>query len=111
MSLRPETRPIFAPPIGQDGVKKSIFSKVTRSDVFEFPDHLWQLRNSNLISKNGFRPQKDEIFDFFKNADFGPKPFWNDDFAPLNSKIFSADAEAPPPKMRSTARGGGVGCA
>ena len=87
MSLRPETRTIFAPPVGQHGVKKLIFSKVTRSDVFEFPDHLWLLRDENLISKVGFRPQKDEIFDIFKNRDFGPKPFWNDDFAPSNSKF------------------------
>ena len=87
MSLRLGPDSIFAPPMGQHGVKKSIFSKVTRSNVFEFPDHLWLLRHENLISKNGFRPQKDEIFDFFKNRDFGPKPFWNDDFAPSNSKF------------------------
>ena len=47
------------------------------------------------MSKDDFRLQKDEIFDIFKNWDFGPKSFWNDDFAPSNSKIFSADAEAP----------------
>ena len=87
MSLRPETRAIFAPPRDQHGVKKLIFSKVTRSDVFDFPDHLWGFRNVNLISKVDFRPQKDEIFDFFKNRDFRPKPFWNDDFAPSNSKF------------------------
>ena len=50
-----------------------------------------------MMSKVGFRRQKDKIFDIFKNGDFGPKPFSNDDFAPSNSKIFSADAEAPPP--------------
>ena len=87
MSLRPEPEPIFAPPMGQHGVKKSFFLKLIRSGIFEFPDHLWLLRNANLISKNGFRPQKDEIFDIFKNRDFGPKPFWNDDFAPSNSKF------------------------
>ena len=73
--------------MGQHGMKKLIFSKVTRSDVFEFPDHLWPLRDENLISKVGFRPQKGEIFDIFKNRDFRPKPFWNDDFAPSNSKF------------------------
>ncbi len=87
MSLRPETRAIFAPPRGQHGMKKSIFSKLTRSDVFDFPDHLWGFRNANLISTDGCRTQKDEIFDFFQNRDFGPKPFWNDDFAPSNSKF------------------------
>ena len=111
MSLRLETEPIFTLPMGQHGVKKSIFSYVIRKLIFEFPDHLWLLRNQNLMSKDDFRLQKDEIFDIFKNRDFEPKPFWNDDFAPSNSKKFSADAEAPPPKMRSTARGGGVGCA
>ena len=87
MSLRLGPDPIFAPPMGQHEVKKSIFSKVTRSGIFEFPDHLWLLRDENLMSKVGFRPQKDEIFDIFKNRDFGPKPFWNDDFAPSNSKF------------------------
>ena len=88
MSLRLGQDSIFASPMGQHGVKKSIFSKVTRSGIFEFPDHLWLLRNENLISKVGFRPKKDEIFDIFKNRHFGPKPFWNDDFAPSNSKFY-----------------------
>ena len=87
MSLRPETRSIFAPPMGQHGVKKSIFLKVTRSGIFEFPDHLWWFRDQNLMLKVDFRCQIGEIFDFFKNRDFGPKPFWNDDFAPSNSKF------------------------
>ena len=62
--------------------------------IFEFPDHLWWLRSWNLMLKVDFRPQKDEIFDFLKNRDFEPKPFWNDDFAPSSSENFSADAEA-----------------
>ena len=109
MSLRPEKMTIFVPPVGQHGVKKSIFLKVTRSGIFEFPDHLWLLRNENLMLKVGFRPQKDEIFDIFKNRDFGPKPFWNDDFAPSNCKIFSADAEAP--QVLRTAQPTSPGCA
>ena len=87
MSLRLETRTIFAPLMGQHGVKKSIFLKVTRNGIFEFPDHLWGFKDQNLMLKLDFGPQEDEIFDFFKNADFRPKPFWNDDFAPSNSKF------------------------
>ena len=56
-------------------VKKLIFSKTIRTDVFEFPEHLWLFRNWNLISKDDFRPWKDNIFEIFKNRDFEPKPF------------------------------------
>ena len=67
---------------------KNWFSQKSSKLIFlKFPDHLWWLRNQNFISKADFRPQKNEIFDFSKNRDFEPKPFWNDDFAPSNSKF------------------------
>ena len=64
-----------------------IFLKVARNDIFEFPDHLRQLRNEISLLKLDFRAQKIDFSAFAENRELEPKTFANDDFAPSNSKF------------------------
>ena len=54
-------------------MKNSFFLLVIRIAIFEFPDHLQLFRNQNLMSKDNFGPQKDDIFEIFENLNFGPQ--------------------------------------
>ena len=73
--------------MGRKFCKILIFLKVARSDIFEFLDHLRQLRNAFSLPKLDFRAQKIDFSAFAENRELEPKTFANDDFAPSNSKF------------------------